>query len=103
MRIINGRPPRARHLARGGADRSRAARLRLSWMDHYQKHEQNAAFTCRHFRISRQTFYRWKRRYDPENLASLEDRSCRPRRLRQPTWTPPLAEQVLHLRRQYAR
>ncbi len=33
------------------------------------------ARTCRHFGISRQTFYRWFRRYDPQNLASLEERS----------------------------
>ena len=103
MRIINGRPPRARSLARGGAELSRAARLRLSWMDHYYQHGENAAFTCRHFGLSRQSFYRWKRRYDPENLTSLEDRSHRPHRRRQPTWTPELAEQLLRLRRQYPR
>ena len=78
MRIINGRPPRARYLALGGADLSRAARLRLQWMDYYFGHGENAALTCRHFGISRQSFYRWKRRYDPENLATLEDRSHRP-------------------------
>jgi transposase-like protein len=26
----------------------------------------NVARTCRHFGISRQTFYRWQQRYDPE-------------------------------------
>jgi transposase InsO family protein len=71
-------------------------------MDHYQTHR-NAALTCRYFGISRQTFYRWKGRYDPQHLASLEDRCHRPHRRRQPTWTPPLAEQVLRLRRQYPR
>ena len=97
MRIINGRPPRARYLARGGAELNRAARLRLQWMDYYQSHGRNAALTCRHFGISRQSFYRWKRRYDPENLVSLEDRSHRPHRRRQLTWTPELAERVLRL------
>ncbi len=103
MRIINGRPPRARYLARGGTELNRAARLRLQWMDYYQSHGRNAALTCRHFGISRQSFYRWKRRYDPENLVSLEDRSHRPHRQRHPTWTPELAERVLRLRRQYPR
>lgn len=95
--------PRSRYLERGARELSRSARLRLSWMDHYQEHGQNAAFTCRHFGISRQTFYRWKFRYDPENLASLEGRSHRPHRRRQPSWTPALAERVLRLRRQYPR
>ncbi len=70
-------------------------------MDYYQSHGRNAALTCRHFGISRQSFYRWKRRYDPEHLVSLQDRSHRPHRQRQPTWTPELAERVLRLRRQY--
>ena len=33
-------------------------------------HGQNAALTCRRFGVSRQTFYRWKRRYDPMCLES---------------------------------
>ena len=53
--------------------------------------------------ISRQTFYRWWRRYDPHNLSTLEDRSHRPHRHRQPTWTPSQSEAVLALRREYPR
>ncbi len=45
----------------------------------------NAAFTCRHFGISRQCFYRWWRRYDPHSLATREAHSRRPHRLRRPT------------------
>ncbi|MCH8346711.1 MAG: DDE-type integrase/transposase/recombinase [Chloroflexi bacterium] len=95
--------PHARRLARVGVELSRSARLRLQWMDHYEGHGGNAAFTCRHFGISRQTFYRWRRRYDPRRLASLEDRSHRPRRSREPTWTRELALAVLHLREEYPR
>lgn len=103
MQIRTGRPPQARQLARLGSELSRAARLRLQWMDYYFTHGENAALTGRHFGISRQSFYRWKRRYDPQNLASLEDRSHRPHRRRQPTWSAELAEAVLRLRRQYPR
>ena len=71
-------------------------------MDHYAAH-QNAALICRYFGISRQTFYRWKRRYNSRDLTSLEDRSHRPRRRRQPTWSRELALAVLHLREQYPR
>ena len=72
-------------------------------MDFYLSHRRNAALTCRHFAISRQTFYRWWRRYDPHDLSTLEERSHRPHRRRQPTWTPQLAERVLRLRLQYPR
>ena len=103
MHIISGTVPYFRRLARVGAELSRAARLRLQWMDYYEAHGRNAALTCRHFGISRQTFYRWKGRYDPRELKSVEDRSHRPKRLRQPTWSPELALAVLHLREQYPR
>ena len=79
MRIVNGNVPHARRLAETGAALSRAARVRLAWMDFYRSHGQNAALTCRHFGISRQTFYRWKRRYDPDRPASLEARGRKPR------------------------
>ncbi|MDP2726698.1 MAG: integrase core domain-containing protein [Dehalococcoidia bacterium] len=79
------------------------ARQRVKWMDHYRVHGRNAALTCRYFGISRQTFYRWRRRYDPHRLESLEERSHRPRRIRHPTWPRDLALAVLHLREQYPR
>jgi len=95
--------PRSRYLERGAAELSREAHKRLQWFDHYQAHGRNAALTCRYFGISRQTFYRWKRRYDPQNLSTLEGRSHRPRRRRHPTWTPEQAERVRSLREQYPR
>ena len=84
MQILNGKVPRARQLARTGYELSRAARPRLQWIDFYLSDRRNAALTCRHFAISRQTFYRWWRRYDPLDLSSLGDRSHRPHRRRQP-------------------
>jgi len=36
---------------------------------------------CRRFRISRQTAYRWRRRFQAKRLAGLEDRSHRPARV----------------------
>ena len=72
-------------------------------MDYYRGHGENARLTCRHFDISPQTFYRWKRRYEPHNLKTLEDRTRRPKHLRQPTWTRQLAERVLRLREAYPR
>ena len=95
--------PRSRYLERGAAELNREARKRLEWFDYYQAHGRKAALTCRYFGISRQTFYRWKRRYDPQNLRTLEAGSHRPHRRRRPTWTPEQAEWVRRLREQYAR
>jgi putative transposase len=82
---------------------SKQARQRLKWFDYYNAHNHNARLTCRYFGISPQTFYRWKRRYDPYHLESLENRSCRPKHLRQPTASLELVLAVQRLREQYPR
>src|SRR6202051_452875 len=95
--------PEARQLASLGERRGRPAQARLQWMLFYFFNGRNASRTCRRFGISRQTFYRWKRRFDRHDLTTLEARSHRPRKVRQPTWTVELAERVLSLRKQYPR
>jgi len=102
MQIRNGKPPGSGRLARTGVELSREGRVRLAWMD-FDRRCRNVARTCRHFGISRQTFYRWQRRYDPYDLSTLEERSHCPRQRRQPTWSFLLAEKVLRLRLQFPR
>lgn len=83
---------------------SREGLKRLAWFDYYEgKGGRNALLTCRHFGISPQTFYRWKKRYMSKDLTSLEDRSHRPKRVRQPTYSKQLVEAVLALREEYPR
>ena len=60
----------------------------------------NIARTCRHFGISRQAFYRWKRRFEATGEAGLWDRSTRPHR--SPTAiAPAVISKILYLRQQY--
>ena len=75
---------------------------RLRWMDHYGRYG-NARLTCRHFDISAQTFYRWKNRFDPEDLTTLEAESRRPRRVRQPLTPARIQDRILELRNKYPR
>lgn len=77
---------------------SKDARRRLSWMDFYHSHDNNAALTCRHFAIARSTFYRWLQRYDPYDLASLEERSRAPHRRREPVIPTRTVDAILKLR-----
>lgn len=102
MHIVSGRLQGSGRLARV-VQLSKEARQRLKWMDYYQGHMGNARLTCRHFDISPQTFYRWKRRYNPGDLKSLEGRPRRPRRLRKPTWSVELSQAVFELRVEYPR
>ena len=102
MQPKNGKPARSGRLAAIGVELSRAAQARLGWRDFYRKSE-NVALTCRHFGISRQTFDRWRRRYQPLDLTSLEERSHCPHHRRQATWSFHLERKVLTLRLQFPR
>lgn len=73
------------------------ARERLAWMDTYRECD-NAKLVCRKFGISYGTFWRWKRRYDPWNLKSLESLSRRPQRFpRKTSWD--IAKRVLEVKK----
>lgn len=97
--------PRRRYISRvSQADITVGAKKRLAWMDFYQK-TGNARLTCRHFGISPDTFYRWRRRYQGKNLKTLEadPKAKRPRQLRIPTTPPSLVSLIQSLREQYPR
>ncbi len=103
MKIISGVVSGVSRLARLDIKLSKEARHRLKWFDYYDSHGRNARLTCRHFDVSPQTFYRWKKRYNPHNLRSLESHSCRPRKVRQPTYSPELILAVQQVREEYCR
>jgi len=62
---------------------TREAKVRLSWIEYYEK-VKNISKTCRHFGISRNTFYKWFRRYERYGLIGLLDRPKTPIRKRAP-------------------
>jgi len=97
--------PRSSYIRRlSQAQITAKAKVRLSWMDYYRK-SANARLTCRHFGISPDTFYRWKRRYKPLVLKTLEDdtKSRRPRRLRTPQTSSQVVVRIIYYRELYPR
>ncbi len=90
-----------RSLVRQGTISAEAAK-KLRWMDHYAR-LRNARLSCRYFGISPKTFYRWKRRFDPYDLTTLEEESRRPRHVRQPQTPLEVVERILELRTRYPR
>jgi len=80
-----------------------AARARLRIVQWHEAHGQNVSLTCRHFGISRPTFYRWQTRSHQAGLRGLADRSHRPHQVRHPTWTRGELQAVLALRQIYPR
>jgi transposase InsO family protein len=79
---------------------SQEAKSRLKWMDYYQK-TKNVSLTCRHFSISRKTFHKWKKVYDPYNLATLESGDRAPKKKRQREITPEQEMRIVALRKQH--
>lgn len=79
---------------------SKKALIRLGWMDWYFNRGKNAELTCRHFGISKSVFYRWKNRFNPSNLKSLEfnPKLRRPRHLRAMTTPQYLIDEVVKIR-----
>ena len=78
------------------------AKERLEWMIFYQTvGQENARRTAAYFGISTKTFHKWKKRFEPRYIQSLEERPRAPKKRR--TWqvTPLQQERVIALRRQY--
>src|SRR4029450_5646418 len=60
----------------------------------------NVAWTCRHFGISRKTFYKWRRRYNEHGDVGLADRARAPHH--SPRATPrEVVGKILYLRQHY--
>lgn len=95
-----------RSLIRGatvsGVELSPGARTRLQALTVWQQ-TGDAPLVTQVFGLSRATLYRWRHRYDPWALTSLEARSRRPHRVRQPQTPPALVERIRTLREQYPR
>lgn len=77
------------------------AKRRLAWMDEYRRMP-NTAEVCRRFGIPLRTFWYWRKRYDPWDLVTLEDRSRRPHRSPRRT-TRSVEHAVLALQREHPR
>ena len=82
------------------ASLSKDALKRLTWIDWYSSNGKNAELTCRHFGISKSVFYRWKNRFDLNNLKSLEfdTKLRRPHRLREMTTSPSVLKLIYEIR-----
>lgn len=83
---------------------SREAKLRLEWfLWHEDRGGGDVSLTCRHFGISRKTFYKWHKAYSSNNLRLLETKSTAPIRRRQREFTQEQYLRFLPLRKKYIR
>ncbi|HEX2737251.1 MAG TPA: IS481 family transposase [Acidimicrobiia bacterium] len=73
---------------------------RLAVIRHAQEVSGNVALTCRYYGITRQTYYKWQRRYRELGVAGLRDRSRRPLTCPHATDTEVVGK-VVYLRQNY--
>lgn len=81
---------------------SARARQRLEWMIFYHTIAgKNSKLTSAYFGISRKTFHKWKKRFDPFNVLTLEEYSRSPKKKRNWTVTEKEESQVIFLRKKH--
>ena len=81
-------------------EQQRKVRHRLAMLRHAEEVSGNVAATCRYYGISRQCFYKWKRRYDELGEAGLRDGSSAP--LNSPNATKAeVVRKIIYLRSNY--
>lgn len=79
---------------------SKEAKRRLRIIDfYYTKANRNASLTCRHFCISRSYFYKWKNRFNPKYLGTMESLSRRPKHLREVKYSQSLINLIKEYRK----
>ena len=79
-------------------------RLRVEWVIFYfTQAKENVSATCKHFGISRKTFYKWFNRFKESkwNVESLRDQSRRPDKVREWEVTSLQEQRIVSLRRKY--
>lgn len=103
MKIRSALVPGSITVGKRIGDVSHEAIKRLKWFDYYDSHGRNARLTCRYFGITPDTFYKWKRRYRPSDIKTLEAHSHRPQHVRKPTWSVEQVQAVLEIREQHPR
>ena len=65
----------------GAVELSPEGRARLRALSLWRE-SGNAKLVCSTFGLSRATLYRWRKRFDPRDLPTLQERTRRPRRVR---------------------
>ena len=82
------------------SERLRAVTWRHRMLQRAAAAPRSVAQTCRHFGISRKTFYKWKRRFDASGAAGLCDQPRTPKGSPKATKAE-VVSKILYLREQY--
>jgi len=77
------------------------AKHRLKIIDWHRSHGENVSLSARHFGLTRYTIKQWMKRFKEQGIPGLNDRSRRPKHLRQPTTSQNIVFAVVRTKKQY--
>jgi len=77
------------------------ARQRLKVIDWHRAHRNSVSLTARHFGFSRFTIRSWIKKFNQTGVIGLNEKSHRPKHLRQPTTSWEIISETVKLRQQY--
>ena len=101
FQVVRQVPPRLQRRLPQAPTLSAEAHYRLRCLEHAAR--TSVAEASRVFAVPVSTVYRWRRRFRPDDLTSLEPHSRRPHRTRRATWTAAQEQAVRTLRQQHPR
>lgn len=104
MTIYGTLLPGAASIARSAAlveSLTERAKYKVRILDWHRAHGKNTSLTSRHFAIGRMTLYRWLKDFNRWGVVGLNEKSRRPKQLRQPTTQWNIIIRIVQLRKQY--
>lgn len=104
MTIYGSTLPGAASIARSSAlveSLTERARYKIRVLDWHRKHRKNVSLTARHFAVGRASIHRWIKRLKHYGPISLNEKSRRPKKTRDPTTSWNIVIRAVQLRKQY--
>lgn len=77
------------------------AKWRIKILDWHREHRGNISLTARHFGLTRYTIRSWLKRFNQAGVIGLNERSRRPKHLRQPVISWKIVSEVIKIRKEY--
>lgn len=80
---------------------TKKAKQRLKVIDWMRAHDNNLSLAARRFGLNRETVRIWKQKFDIVGMVALNDKSHRPKNVRQSTTDSKIVDEIIKTRKQY--
>jgi transposase InsO family protein len=77
------------------------AKQRLRVVDWLKKHNDDISLTARHFGLNRETVRIWRNKFNQIGMLALNDKSHKPKHLRQQTTDWKIVDEIVKIRKEY--